>query len=82
MTSPGGLLIGILNIFLFVAIFILVGVIVRWGAKLLFNTDIPADIVKWYLVVVGLMALIMVVILLLGGSLPYRFVGGAPFWIA
>lgn len=82
MTSPGGLLIGILNIFLFVAIFILVGVIVRWGAKLLFQTDIPADVVKWYLVVVGVMALIMVVMLLLTGNVPYRVVGGAPFWLA
>lgn len=77
--SLGGFVLGIINIAIVIAIFILAGYVILWLAKLLFNVEIPANIQKFYMVVVGLYALYMIVALLFGLGLPFRFISSFSF---
>jgi hypothetical protein len=64
--SLGGLVLGVINVAIVVAIFLLIGALILWFCKLLLQIDIPAQVQKLYLIVVGLIALYMLVALLLG----------------
>lgn len=69
-----GVLLGVINIAIWVAILLLVGALVVWFLKAIAGWEVPADVRKLYLVVVALIALYMLVALLLG--IPtYRIVG-------
>lgn len=63
----GGILIGLLNIALWVAILLFIGAIVKWGWEWLTGVSIPANIVKLFYIIVGLIAIIMVLTLVFGG---------------
>lgn len=67
----GGFVLGIFNIAIWVAIMILVGFLILWGATFI-PTTVPADVQKWYMIVVALMALYMLVALLFGLPSPFR----------
>jgi hypothetical protein len=60
-----GLVLGLLNIALVVAIMMLVGAVIVWGLSLM-AMPVPATVQKGYMVVVGLVALYMVAALLFG----------------
>ena len=59
--SLSGILLGVLNIIIDVAILLLVGALIQWALS-----AIPANIVKLYLVIVALIAIYLLVALLLG----------------
>ena len=63
--SATGLLIGLINILITVAILILIGAIVQWVAGLL-GFPLPPIVVKLYMVVVALIALVMIISMLVG----------------
>ena len=63
--SLAGILIGLINIAIVVAILVLVGLIIVWIFSWL-NFAIPPQIQKVYMVIVALIALAMIVSLLLG----------------
>ena len=73
--SLGGLVLGVINIAIVIAIFVLVGYVILWLAQLIFGVAIPANIQKFYMVVVGLYALYLIVALLFGLAVPFRIVG-------
>ena len=60
-----GLLLGLINIAIVVAVMVLVGYIVLWLFGLI-GFPIPAMVQKFYMVIVALIALYMIVSLLLG----------------
>jgi hypothetical protein len=64
--SLSGIVLGIINVAIVVAIFLLVGAIIKWFCKWLFSTDIPTEVEKLYIAVVGLIALYMLVALIFG----------------
>jgi len=76
--SLTGLVLGVINIAIVVAILLLVGALVVWFCRLLFKIEVDGNVQRLYLAVVGLIALYMLVALLLGmptvrivhGSLP------------
>jgi hypothetical protein len=74
MVSVGGVLLGIINIAITVAILVLVGLVIVWFMSWL-NFPIPANVQKVYMVIVALIALYMIVALLLGLPLPFHVVG-------
>jgi hypothetical protein len=74
MVSVGGVLLGIINIAITVAILVLVGLVIVWFMSWL-NFSIPANVQKVYMVIVALIALYMIVALLLGLPLPFHVVG-------
>lgn len=63
--SATGLLIGLLNIGIYVAVMLLVGVLAQWIIGWL-GVTLPDLAVKLYIVIVALVALVMLVSLLLG----------------
>jgi hypothetical protein len=63
--SLSGLLLGIINIAIVVAILLLVGAIILWFMSWM-NLAVPANVQKGYIVVVALIGLYMLVALLLG----------------
>ena len=63
--SLTGLLLGIINVAIVVAILVLVGAIIVWFAAIM-SWPIPWNIQRLYLLVVALIALYLVVALLLG----------------
>lgn len=67
--SITGILLGLINIAIYVAILILVGLIIVWIFGWL-GLAIPAQIQKVYLIIVALIALFMIVSLLLGIAVP------------
>ena len=73
--SLSGVVLGLINIAIFVAIFILVGYVILWFAQLLFKVTIPENIQHLYMVVVGLLALYMLVAMLFGLAQPFRIIG-------
>jgi len=73
--SLGGLVLGVINIAIVIAVFVLVGYVILWLAQLIFGVAIPANIQKFYMVVVGLYALYLIVALLFGLAVPFRIVG-------
>jgi hypothetical protein len=60
-----GLLLGIINIAIVVAIFLLVGAIIMWFCSWM-SIAVPANVQKGYIAVVALIALYMLVALLFG----------------
>jgi hypothetical protein len=60
-----GLLLGLINIAIVVAIIILIGAIIVWGLASV-SLPVPANVQKVYLVVAALIALYMLVALLFG----------------
>jgi hypothetical protein len=72
--SLGGLLLGLINIAIYVAVLILIGYIILWIAGII-GFPIPALVQKMYMVIVALIALYLIVSLVLGTRLPFRLVG-------
>jgi hypothetical protein len=65
-----GILLGIINIAIVIAVLVLIGAIILWFLTIL---NFPAQVQKLYLVVVALIALYMLVALLLGyPTVPYH----------
>ena len=64
--SLGGILLGLINIGIVVAILMLIGAIVVWFLQWIFSVAVPANVQKLYIGIVGLIALYMIVALLLG----------------
>src|SRR4051794_30099440 len=62
----GAIVLGIVNIFIVVALLILVGLVIVWGCNLLGIGAPPPQLQKVYLVLVGLIALYMLLALLFG----------------
>ena len=65
MISLGGILLGIINIAIVVAIMLLVGAVILWFMSWL-GYPVPAMVQKIYIAIVALIALYMLVSLLLG----------------
>jgi hypothetical protein len=72
--SLAGVLLGIINIAITVAILILIGLVIVYFMSYL-GFPIPAQIQKVFMIIVALIALYMIVALLLGLPLPFRVVG-------
>jgi len=70
--SITGLLIGFLEIVLVVVVLLLLGALVQWGLRLLLSVEVPPNIVKLYIAVVGLVALIMLIYMLVVGTAPFH----------
>ena len=73
--SLTGLLLGLINIAIVVAVLVLVGYIIIWIMGLI-GFAVPAQVQKIYMVIVALIALYMIVALLLGIGPPFRLIGG------
>jgi hypothetical protein len=74
MLSLGGVLLGVINVAITVAILVLVGLVIMWLMDWL-GFPIPAQIQKVFMIIVALVALYMIVALLLGLPLPFHVVG-------
>jgi len=73
--SITGLLLGLIDIAIVIAILLLVGLIIEWILSALAGVVIPAQIRKIFLVIVALIAIYMIVALLLGSPavhFPFR----------
>lgn len=75
--SISGLLLGLINVAIVVAVLVLVGYVAMWLLGLV-GFPIPANVQKIYMVIVALIALYMIVALLLGIGPPFRVIGGPP----
>ena len=76
--SLTGVLLGLINVCIVVAILVLIGYVIVWLLGLL-GFPIPAQVQKIYMVIVALIALYMIVALLLG--IPtWRIVGHASYY--
>lgn len=75
MISLGGLLLGLINICIVVAILILAGLLVSWALSAIAGIVIPEPIRRVYLLIVALIAVYMIVALLFGMP-TWRLVGG------
>ncbi len=72
--SLSGLVLGVINIAIVIAVLVLVGAVILWFANAL-GWPVPANVQKIYLLVVALIGLYMIVALLFG--IPtIRIVGG------
>jgi len=65
MSGLAGLLLGVLDIAIVVAILLLIGAIILWGLGYI-SVTVPAQVQKLFIAVVVLIALYMLVALLLG----------------
>lgn len=65
MISLGGLILGLLNIALIVAILLLIGAIIVWGLSF-FQLTVPWNVQRLYIAIVVLIALYELVALLFG----------------
>jgi hypothetical protein len=75
MLSLGGILLGLINIAIVVAILMLIGVILVWFLQWIFSVAVPWNVQRLYIGIVALSALYMVVELLLGVPAHFRIVG-------
>ena len=74
--SLGGILLGVINIAIVIAVLLLVGAIILWFCSWM-GLAVPANVQKGFLIVVALIGLYMLVALLLG--IPtVRIIGGGP----
>ena len=64
--GPSGLLLGVINIGIVAAGWILVGYVIVWLVKWLAGQDVPADVRKAYMVMVALIVIYMVAALFFG----------------
>jgi hypothetical protein len=69
MLSLTGIVLGLINIAIYVAILVLIGLIIVWFASWL-NFPIPQNIQRVYMVIVALIALYMILALLFGLPMP------------
>jgi hypothetical protein len=67
--SITGVLLGLINIAIYVAILVLIGLVVVWFASWM-GFAIPENIQRVYMVIVALIALYLIVALLLGLPVP------------
>ena len=67
--SLAGALLGLINIAIYVAILVLIGLVVVWFASWM-GFAIPENIQRIYMVIVALIALYLIVALLLGLPVP------------
>jgi hypothetical protein len=75
--SIAGLILGLINIALVVAILLLIGALAMWLLSLA-SMAVPANVQKAFLIIVGLIALYMIAALLLGVP-TWRIIGpGVP----
>ena len=74
--SVTGLLLGVINIAIVIAVLILVGYIAMWIFGMI-GFAIPATVQKIFMAIVALTALYLIVQLVLG-AVPIRLVGAAP----
>ena len=65
----GGIVLGIINIAIYIAVLVLIGLIILWFMDWL-GFAIPQKVQQVYMVIVALIALYMLVALLLGMPLP------------
>ena len=65
MISLGGILLGLINIAIVVAILLLIGAVILWFMGWV-GFAVPANVQKLYIAIVALIALYMLVALLLG----------------
>ena len=65
MISLGGILLGLINIAIVVAILLLIGAVIMWFMSWI-GFAVPANVQKLYIAIVALIALYMLVALLLG----------------
>lgn len=72
MISLSAVLLGLINIAIVVGVLLLVGLIIKWVLGLL-GFSLPPLADRIYLGIVALIALYMIVSLLLGNALPFRF---------
>jgi len=70
----GGILLGLINICIVVAVLVLIGYIVLMLFSYI-GFPIPATIQKIYMIIVALIALYLIVQLLLGVGPPFRILG-------
>lgn len=70
-----GLILGVINIAIVVAVLVLVGYIFVWILGLI-GFPIPPMVQKLYLIIVALIALYMFAALLLGLPIPFRVIHG------
>jgi hypothetical protein len=63
--SLAGILLGVINIAIVIAVLLLVGAIILWFCTWM-QMNVPANVQKGYLIVVALIGLYMLVALLLG----------------
>jgi hypothetical protein len=70
--SIGGILLGLINIAIVIAILLLAGALIEWAFSSIAKITIPDMIRKIYLLIVALVAIYMIVELLLTG-VPSRF---------
>lgn len=73
-----GILLGIINIAITIAILVLIGLVIVWFASWM-GFAVPEQIKKVYMVIVFLIGLGMLVALLLGVRVGPSFIGGATF---
>ena len=64
--SLAGILLGLINIAIVIAVLMLIGAIVLWFLQWIFSVAVPANVQKLYIGIVALIALYMIVALLLG----------------
>jgi hypothetical protein len=64
--SLTGLILGVLDIAIVVAVLLLIGAIIEWGLSAIAGIAVPPNVRKGFLVVVALIALYMLVALVLG----------------
>jgi hypothetical protein len=67
--SLTGLLLGLINIAIYIAILLLIGAICLWVLGWL-GVPVPAQVQKIYLIIVALIALYLIVSLILGMPIP------------
>lgn len=67
--SLSGVLLGLINIAIYIAILVLIGLIVVWFAGWL-NFAIPENIQRVYMVIVALIALYLIIALVFGLPVP------------
>jgi len=70
--SLTGVLLGLINVAIYIAILLLIGAICLWVLGIL-GMAVPAQVQKIFLIIVGLIALYLIVQLLLGIPVPGPF---------
>ncbi len=69
MLSLSGIILGVINIAIYAAILILIGLVILWFCSW-FNFDVPAQVQKIYVLIVALICLYLLVSLLFGIPVP------------
>jgi hypothetical protein len=70
--SLTGILLGLINVAIYIAILLLIGAICLWVLGII-GLGVPAQVQKIFLIIVGLIALYLIVQLLLGIPVPGPF---------